>query len=143
VFVALEIRQNTNAVRSATIQAISEQSYESLALFVENADLRAALIAERNGRLSDDQRLQLRSFWAAELRAQQNRFLQIELGILDEEIARQIQDAGQGGSGYRSVSFRKHWAELKHNYPADFQEYVEQYIPSVDRLQSDQDNVAN
>ena len=34
VFVALEIRQNTEAVRSATIQAISEQSFTAVAQLV-------------------------------------------------------------------------------------------------------------
>ncbi len=49
VFVALQIRQNTEAVRSATIQAISEQSFEAVAQLVENPDLRAAYQAASTG----------------------------------------------------------------------------------------------
>ena len=130
IFVAFEIRQNTDAVRSATIQAISEQSFESLAFFVENADLRASFVADQEGTATSDQSFQVRSFWAAQLRAQQNRFLQIKLGILDEETASQIRAAGETGDGGRARSFARHWETMKRNYPNDFVEYIEASIMS-------------
>ena len=129
-FVAFEIRQNTDAVRSATIQSISEQSFTSLAFFVENADLRAAFVADQAGTATPDQSFQVRSYWAAQLRAQQNRFLQIKLGILDEEMASQIRGAGESGDGGRARSFANHWATMKRNYPDDFVEYLETSVAS-------------
>lgn len=128
IFVALEIRQNTNAVRSATIQAMSQQSFDSLAFFVENADLRTAWLAEQEGNASEEQFIQIRSYWGAQVRAQQNRFLQIKLGILDEDTALQIRDAGESGTGGRARSFRRHWDDMKFNYPADFVEYMDNVV---------------
>lgn len=42
IFVAWEIRQNTEAVKSATIQDISEQSFSGMSLLVQNDKLREA-----------------------------------------------------------------------------------------------------
>jgi hypothetical protein len=133
IFVAFEIQQNTNAVRSATIQAMSQQSYDSLALFVENSDLRAAWLAEQEGTVTEEQFLVMRSYWGAQVRTQQNRFLQIKLGILDEETALQIRDAGESGTGGRARSFRQHWDAMKFNYPADFVDYMDNVVLAPDR----------
>jgi len=130
IFVAFEIQQNTDAVRSATIQAMSQQSFDSLAFFVENADLRAAWIADEQGVATEEQLMQIRSYWAARLRAQQNRFLQIKLGILDEETALQIRDAGESGDGGRARSFKKNWAVMRRNYAADFVDYMDNVVLS-------------
>ena len=90
IFVALEIRQNTDAVRSSTIQAIAELSYDSTITLVNNAELRAARIAAQSGDMTQDQISQLDSWYGALMRIQQNRLLQAQLGILDIEDAMQI-----------------------------------------------------
>jgi hypothetical protein len=132
IVVAVEIRQNTNAVRSATIQAMSQQSFDSLGFFVENSDLRTAWLADADGTLTDEQFIQIRSYWGAQVRAQQNRYLQIKLGVLDEETAMQIRDAGESGTGGRARSFRRHWEDMKLNYPADFVEYMDNVVLASD-----------
>jgi len=68
IFVAYQIQQNTNAVRSATIQAILDRSYDATVLTVENADLRTAHQSACDGTLTADQRLQLIAFYRAILR---------------------------------------------------------------------------
>ena len=83
VFVALEIRQNTDAVRSATIQGVLEQSFAANLVPVDNAGLREAIYSSPE-ELSDDQRRQLGWFYTALLRTQLNRFSQSELGVLEE-----------------------------------------------------------
>jgi hypothetical protein len=124
IFVAFEIRQNTDAVRSATIQAISEQSYSQAVLMVENPDLRAAMNAQNSGlALTEDQQRQIASYWNAALRIQQNRYLQVQLGILDEDIA--VEGIGPGNYG---SSFENHWPGVKGRYPAYFQEYIERRV---------------
>ena len=65
VFVAFEIRQNTEAVRSSTIQSISHWSYETYMAYVENEALRVALQAACDGTMSDDQRRQVGSWYGA------------------------------------------------------------------------------
>lgn len=126
VFVAFEIRQNTEAVRSATIQAISEQSFDAVAQLVENADLRAAYEAARTGSaLTPEQRLQLRVFYLGIMRIQQNRYLQSRLGVLDLETLLFV--GGQGGA-YSLPFFAEYWAEDRDQYPAEFQDFVERVL---------------
>src|SRR5512139_68482 len=87
IFVAFQIRQNTRAIESSTIEAILSHSYDAVVLTVENADLRAAQVAACNGALTGDQREQLIAYYRALLRLQLNRYFQVQLGILDEETA--------------------------------------------------------
>jgi hypothetical protein len=120
VFVAFEIRQNTDAVRSATIQALSEQSYESIRVAIENPDVRAALRAAESDQLEGEQRQLMFLLYTAVLRISQNRYLQAELGVLDEEMSAEI---GAGGI-YRFPVFTEYWAEEGDRYSAGFQDYV-------------------
>ncbi|MDG2170758.1 MAG: hypothetical protein P8L44_22850 [Opitutales bacterium] len=88
IFVAWEIRQNTEAVENATIQSISEQSFTATNLIVQNEDLRIVFNMALDGReLSEDQETLINSFYQSALRVQMNRFLQTKLGILDPETA--------------------------------------------------------
>jgi len=125
VFVALEIRQNTDAVRSSTIQAIAELSYNSTIAVVNNADLRAARIACESSELTADQIAQLDAWYSALMRIQQNRLLQANLGVLDLEDAMQI---GGRANAYRQPYFANYWARRGSNYPPEFQEYIEKYV---------------
>ena len=126
VFVALEIRQNTEAVRSATIQAISEQSFEAVAQLVENPDLRAAYEAASTGaELAPEQRFHLKIFYRGLMRIQQNRYLQSQLGVLDLET---LLFVGGQGSAYSLPFFGEYWAEDGHQYPAEFRRFVESVL---------------
>jgi hypothetical protein len=126
VFVAIEIRQNTNAVRSTTVQAIAALSYEHSMRVTENPDLRAAQRACENGEeLTEDQRDLVRTAYTGLMRLQQNRFLQLTLRVLDEETIFQM---GGRGPGYRSPCFATFWAENGENFPSDFQEFIESEV---------------
>jgi hypothetical protein len=125
IFVAFQIQQNTNAVRSATIQAILDRSYDATVLSVENADLRAAHQAACEGTLTADQRKHLSYFYRALLRLQLNRFFQVQLGILDEEMALAL---GGRGSLYRRPIFAELWAEDKSEYSPEFQAFIERVV---------------
>jgi hypothetical protein len=124
-FVALEIRQNTNAVRSSTIQDIARWSYDATALVVENPDLMEARYVPCISDLSERQFLLMRMWYAALLRVQVNRFYQVQLGIIDEQMAMSL--GGRGGA-YRSPFFAEIWPELKIDFDQDFQAYIEQEV---------------
>lgn len=128
VFVALEIRQNTNAARSATMQLISEMSTNAILPMVENADLRAAWHAGRTNSMTEDQEFQIRWYVALLLRVQQNRFNQIKLGIIELEEGKQT---GGRASGYREPFVIDIWNSSKDQYPADFQQYFERYVLEI------------
>ena len=125
IFVAMEVRQNTDAVRSATIQAIAELSYDSTMRLVENSDLRAARVAARSGSMTEDQIEQLDTWYTALMRIQQNRLVQSRLGILDLEDAMQI---GGRARAYREPYFAEYWERRKNYYPPEFQDYIEQQV---------------
>ena len=125
IFVALEIRQNTNAVRSSTIQAIAELSYDSTITVVNNSELRAARAAAEAGNMCQDQVAQLDSWYTALMRIQQNRLEQAKLGILDIEDAMQI---GGRARAYRQPYFADYWSRQKDQFPQEFQQYIEKYV---------------
>jgi hypothetical protein len=125
IFVAFQIRQNTRAIESSTIESILSHSYDAVVLTVENADLRAAQVAACNGALTGDQREQLIAYYRALLRLQLNRFFQVQLGILDEETALAL---GGRATPYRRPIFAELWQETKDDYSADFQDFVRRGI---------------
>ena len=131
IFVAFQIRQNTRAIESSTIEAILSHSYDAVVLTVENADLRAAQVAACNGALTGDQREQLIAYYRALLRLQLNRFFQVELGILDEETALAL---GGRATPYRRPIFAELWEETKDDYSPEFQDFVRRGIlPMVEQ----------
>lgn len=122
IFVALQIHQNTEAVRSETIQAISEQSFTAVAQLVENPDLRAAYEAASTGaKLTPEQRFHLRMFYLGIMRIQENRYLQARLGVLD---LKSLLFVGGKGGAYSLPFFAEYWAEDHDQYPAEFQDFV-------------------
>jgi len=126
IFVALQIHQNTEAVRSETIQAISEQSFTAVAQLVENPDLRAAYEAASTGaKLTPEQRFHLKMFYLGIMRIQENRYLQSQLGVLD---LNSLLFVGGKGGAYRLPFFAEYWAEDRDQYPIQFQHFVESVL---------------
>jgi hypothetical protein len=124
VFLATEIRQNTDAIRSATIQAISDQSYSNNITVVENADLRAARRAAHSNSLTEDQRDQLDAMYSAALRIHQNRYLQARLGIVDEYTLLEV----GAQQGFRDDYFEEFWSRNRADYSPGFQDYIERRL---------------
>ena len=108
-FVGLEIRQNTNAVRGATLQSIGEMSLGTVLLLAEDDELNEAFrIAMESGAesLTPHQASILTAFTTGALRIVEARFRQIELGILDEDDSFV---AGGASTFYRSDWFADWW----------------------------------
>ena len=123
VFVAWEIRQNTEAVKSATIQAISEQSIAAANMVVQNKDLRDAfLLAMNEQSLSSDQDAQVMLFYMSLMRLNMNRYLQFKLGILEKETVLYL---GMQQGPYRSSHFKTFWSQDKASWPEDFVAFME------------------
>jgi hypothetical protein len=129
IFVAVEVRQNTNAVHGATLQAVSQQSLDLVMAGLDNPELRLAFKVAGESKpeaLSEEQELLLIWFFSAKLRADENRFRQIELGILDQSNLEQL----GSNIAYRLPFFRDWWIRNGGFFAADFQALVEQkYLP--------------
>jgi hypothetical protein len=126
IFVGVEIRQNTNAVHGATLQAVSQQSLDLVMAGLDNPELRSAFAAAKSGQLSPEQRNLMGWFFSAKLRADENRFRQIELGILSPSTFLQMSNH----AAYRTPHFAEYWARNSNIYAADFQDIVtREYLP--------------
>lgn len=125
IFVALEIRENTRATRSATIQDISRWSYDTNEYFMANAELQLAYRAACEGSIDAAQRQLLLWWFSGFLKLQANRFYQTQLGTIDESTA-----FGLGGRGgvYTTPMFKQLWPEIREGLEPDFQEFVEREL---------------
>ena len=88
VFLVLEMQQNTAAVQSATVQAITDSSADALhavALYPDLAQLRVKG-EEDYGSLSDIERFQFGYYTRARWIRMQSVFMQNELGVLLENV---------------------------------------------------------
>ncbi|MFV1985682.1 MAG: hypothetical protein ACC682_00260 [Gemmatimonadota bacterium] len=129
LFVGLEVRQNTTAVRSATQQAIADQA-NTLDLLVASDPAMARLM----GRLFEEQitfadaaddpeLLQLAFFVRAALRRVENIYLQVENGVLDEAAFDRI-----GYGFYRTPFARSVWVDMKNSFDPSFRAFFDQRI---------------
>ena len=133
IFVAFEIRQNTYAVRSGVIQDVTAESMGVIRTMLEDDSLREAMRATDAGTASEAQQDRMSLFYAMMLRLQQNRFLQIELGLVDKE---QMMMLGGRAYVYRRAGFRAHWAQARDNYTPEFRTFVETELMSPPPMDS-------
>jgi len=132
IFVALEVSQNTAAVRGATLQAVSQQSLDLVLIGIENPDVRTAIeAASAEEALTDEQEVLLRWFVSAKLRADENRFRQVQLGTLDAANFGQLSN----NYAYRLPFFAQYWAEQGDLWAGDYRRVVErEFLPLVGTL---------
>lgn len=134
IFVALEIRQNTYALRAASIQSIADMSLEATMGLSMSADLREAYLAMGDPDISDDQAVALDAWLNGLMRIQEMRYIQSEIGAIQRE---DLGTVGARNRIYRAPYIREYWAERKSEYSTGFQEYMEREVFS-DRGESDE-----
>lgn len=125
--VAYEVRQNTNAIRSTVVHSISQQSFDAVALSIENKDVRDALYASASGNATPEQKRLVDLAYTALLRIQLNRYLQSDIGVIDRDTVLRIGGSG-GGSIYQRSDFREFWERKKSDYNAEFQAYMAEFV---------------
>ena len=129
-FVAFEVRQNTRAVRSQTLQAIAEQAAELSLVGVESPELRTAFQKGWSGTpLTSNEATALGWFYAATMRVTENRFRQFQLGILDEST---LQEIGGHAPAFRNPFFKEWWPTRRFQFSPDFVEYVESALLTLE-----------
>ena len=122
-FVGMEIRQNTVAVQSATIQAVSDQAMQ-LTLAMATDDQLPRLVHEmRQGgatqaTLDTEDYLRLRLVVVAGLRRQENLFQQVQNGVLPPESLQNV-----SFSFYQNPFVRELWVTDRQYFDADFAQY--------------------
>ena len=132
-FVGYEIRQNTNVARAAAVQAISEQVIQWQSEAALNMEwMRIASFLGSGGRyadLSPEDRTQYRWVVSSTVRIMENRFRQMQLGIIGEE------DLAAGGGAANTSWFRSdHFLDFWHSenqtnrWSPEFLEFMETEI---------------
>jgi hypothetical protein len=136
--VAYEVRQNTQAIESATIQALAQQTMELTLIGVENPELRVAFArASRGLEYVTPEDYSILTWWyTGLLRVAENRFQQTTLGTLSGDV-----NVISSGSvlAYRNPFFGLFWPSIRSNYSHDFAEWVD---ANLLRLVQDSSGVA-
>ena len=129
LFVGFEIRQNTDAVRGSTIQGISDQSMQfTLALSMDPdwLQLQERIVGDSvpPSQLSRLERRKLTWVLLSSTRIMENRFRQMQLGILERESMGQL---GASRGWYGSWWFREWWDDYppEQQWSPDFIEFME------------------
>ena len=121
IFVGLEIRQNTNAVKGATLQAIAEMSQENSMILAQDDELSEAYRLARTvgiDTLTPHQTEILSAYTSGAVRPMEMRFRSVDLGILDRD---EILASGGGAAFYRTYWFRYWWEQRgRASQPSDF-----------------------
>lgn len=129
IFVGVEIRQNTKAVQGSTTQAIAQQSLDLTMAGLDNTELREAFgkaTSDDPDLLTRDDRLLLGWFFSSKLRADENRFRQIKLGIVKEDNLGQLSNH----RAYRFPYFKTYWEARRMEFSEDFRVFVDkEYLP--------------
>lgn len=124
-FVGMEIRQNTMAVRSATIQAVSDQAMElTLAMATDDQLPRLVYQISRGGiteaDLGGEDYMRIRLAVVAGLRRQENLYLQVQNGILPNSALDNV-----SFGFYKNAFVRELWATDAALFDPGFARYWE------------------
>ena len=119
VFVGIEIKQNTSAVRGVTQQAVSSQVSEMYRIVSENERMAELINRALNGASKSDlSEADYVSFWNFQmmgLRRIENIYLQYKNGLLTEDAFSRI-----GMGIYRTKLVREVWEERRGDFEKDF-----------------------
>ncbi len=125
IFVGIEIRQNTTAVRGATQQAVSSQVAEMYRIGAENERM-AELVSKAfqdisKADISESDYVSLWMYQMMGFRRIENIYLQYKNGLLTKDAFSRI-----GMGIYRSKIVREIWDERRGDFEPDFAEFFEE-----------------
>ncbi len=132
IYLSVQMRQNTNAVRLSSAQAVTEQLQYMFALMSSDEALAEIIVqAGNNDELSDTNRVRYNA-WASNLmRAYENAFLQRQGGAIDHALwtgmTRMMIDVT------KMPAFSSYWSNRKHWLSDEFQQHMESEIISTEQ----------
>lgn len=122
VFVGIEVRQNTQAVRGATYQSLVESSMSLLFYMADHPELDAELDAWGRGEeLPPEERTRVESIVLAYLRHLENAYFQREEGTLKPELL----ENWSGNPALNTPHFREFWQQRRGAFSDGFRRYFE------------------
>ena len=123
----MEVRQNTAAIKAAAIQDLASVTTEYLNAWAtdEQIPLLFARVAagELPSAFSIEENQRLSFMYVSAMRAYEARYLQIRLGVLDEEVVESMSGAA---TMFDDPWFAARWPRYKRNVGPEFVEFMEE-----------------
>jgi len=128
IYVGFQIRTNTEATRSATRQALSDQDLMYVAAGIDSAVLAEATAKiEKRADVSAVEASQLVQHQHLNTRIAENAFYQYKLGLLEDVVWERYVAILTLQFRHNQYA-RKHWSHYRDSYSRDFQEIVDQVL---------------
>ena len=126
-FVALEVRQNTAAIKAAAIQDLASVTTEYLNAWATDEHIPLLFARVASGELpsafSIEENQRLGFMYVSAMRAYEARYLQIRLGVLDEDIVESMSGAA---TMFDDPWFAARWPRFKPNVGPEFARFMEE-----------------
>jgi hypothetical protein len=133
-FVALEIRQNTSAVRSAASQGVQDQVATVYQMYATDPTLTGILQRgmQDPSNLTPEELARFDAFWTVALQANQNVYVQIQEGAFDNAMAEGWWQLLRSNLEYPGL--RQYWATRSFLLSPSFREFVETEVMARDPI---------
>jgi hypothetical protein len=126
VFVGVEIRQNTAAVRGATYQAIAEGSVSSAQWLASDERIADFIVRLQMGAGPDDfspqENMALAGLYHSVVRRAENVYLQVSQGLIPQRAYQHFRTSRQI---FASAHFDDFWREAREDYDPEFVRFFE------------------
>ena len=129
VYLAVQVRQNTKMIQSATFQNLSDSMSDSSRLTVEKPEI--LRIATKSGsveELNDEERAAFHFFAILAMRRHETAFVQRKLQVVDPALMIGFENATL--ALFESDLWRSWWVGNKHLFSGDFAEWIDDHIAS-------------
>lgn len=123
LFVAYEIRQNSNLMRGQARQSLAELNQEWLVLLSQDSTYNSIWgRAMSDQELTESEEARATFMLVLHVRRAENVFFQYNEGLVDESA---LNSYGLQGAGSRSERFQEFWEEWKVGFDPEFVEFYE------------------
>jgi len=127
VFLVIQLRQNTRALKSATVLGSHKTTLTIYEMLLEDSMIKVLVKGmPRPSDLTSEEKAKFNAFWTATLQNYQQTFFQIRAGAYDEDLYdgwwQVLRD------NFMSPGFELYWKHRKFILSRDFQEFVEKEV---------------
>jgi hypothetical protein len=126
IFVGLEVRQNTAAVRGATYQSIVDSSLQQVQWWANNEKLLQYEVRIDEGAVAEDftdvQNLLIRSAFVMTVRRIENIYVQVREGLVEEDAVLRFRPSKDY---FETPYFQEFWESWRLEMEPEFREYFE------------------
>lgn len=126
IFVGLEVRQNTAAVRGATYQSIADSSLQQVQWWANNEKLLQYEVRIDGGALSEEftevENLLIRATFVMTIRRIENIYVQVREGLVEEDAVLRFRPSKDY---FATPYFKEFWESWRLEMEPEFREFFE------------------